>query len=132
MTGRDLADARTHAGLTQKSLASLVGVTQERVSEWEHDRRHLSRAMLDRVAAALGVRPAALLGELENLAELRRAAGLSQSDLAAVVGVSQRTYSRIEHGLRPLEPVARRRLSATLGLPQRRLSAAWEASSRSA
>ena len=53
-TAKAVYDARTHAGLTQKQLAALVGTTQSVISRLEDgDYNKHSLAMLERIAAAL-------------------------------------------------------------------------------
>jgi transcriptional regulator with XRE-family HTH domain len=55
---------------------------------------------------------------LENtIPEHRKRLGLSQSQLARLVGVAEPTMWQVEHGKREPWPAIRQRLSQTLGVP---------------
>lgn len=51
--GRRVQEAREGAGLSQEELASLVGVTQSALSNYELGKRRLYLANLERIARAL-------------------------------------------------------------------------------
>ena len=53
----------------------------------------------------------------ENLAAWRRACGLNQREAAAVLGMSQSTYRRLECGLRTAVRDKAKRIMATTGVP---------------
>lgn len=57
-----LAALRTQKGLTQAALAQKLGVTQATVANYESGRREPSIAMLRKIAQALGVDIATLIG----------------------------------------------------------------------
>jgi len=59
--GRRIRRARTRAGLSQAALAERLGCARPTVCRWERGRREPSLGVLVRIAAAVGVRPAALL-----------------------------------------------------------------------
>lgn len=50
-----------------------------------------------------------------RLAWARQAAGVSQDELAAYVGMSRRTIGRVEHGARALRPAERAAAARALG-----------------
>ena len=53
--GQALLGARAKEGLTQKALASRIGVTQANLSQMEHGKRPIGKAMAKRLAQALDV-----------------------------------------------------------------------------
>ena len=60
--GKTIADARRACGLTQKELASKVGVTAQAVSKWERGSSCPDIAILDEIADSLCVSVLELLG----------------------------------------------------------------------
>jgi transcriptional regulator with XRE-family HTH domain len=98
---------RVSRGLTQAALGALVGTSQGRVGDWEQARNTPTARGVSRLAAALEVAPADLLhpvpsGRRLTLRQLREHAGLSQRDIAELLGLSQAAVTRIERGLLPL------------------------------
>jgi DNA-binding XRE family transcriptional regulator len=74
-----------------------------------------------------------------RLAWAREATGISQAELAAYVGVSQATISRVEHGERAMRPTERAAAAralgcsiATLAMPAIALPAASNGNGRAA
>ena len=66
--GRRLQEIRTDAGLTQSGLARALNTSQSAISQMERGEREPSFRMLRRLARALGVSPAHLLGrDVEEL-----------------------------------------------------------------
>lgn len=61
--GPQLRDIRTAKGITQAALAEKIGVAQTTVSAWELGIAEPSIARLRRIARALGVTTADLIGE---------------------------------------------------------------------
>lgn len=61
--GKRLQQIRTDAGISQSALARDVEVSQSAISQMESGERQPSFDMLRRLAKALGVSPAHLLGE---------------------------------------------------------------------
>ncbi|MEX2374805.1 MAG: XRE family transcriptional regulator [Dehalococcoidia bacterium] len=61
--GKRLQQIRTDAGLSQTALAREVDTSQSAISQMEAGERQPSFDMLRRLAKALGVSPAHLLGE---------------------------------------------------------------------
>lgn len=62
--GRRVRDARTQARVTQKDLGDRIGVTSQQVQKYEAGRSRMAVSMLCRVAGALDVAPATLVGGL--------------------------------------------------------------------
>ena len=116
LLGSGIRDARMAAGLSQKELGDLLEVPQTRISLME--RGKVDQATADRVLRVLAdrqeeLRAATAKGmklpapeernqgnpELgQRISEARRAAGLSQKELAAMLGLSQGSVSYMEQG----------------------------------
>lgn len=62
-TGQRIKEARKKAGLTQAALAEKLGISYVGVSQWENDLRNPKYETLQRIATALGVSVADLLGQ---------------------------------------------------------------------
>lgn len=62
--GVRVRDARSRVGITQRELGERIGVTSQQVQKYEAGRSRMAVSMLCRVADALGVAPAALVGGL--------------------------------------------------------------------
>lgn len=62
--GRRVHDARLRAGLTQRELGESIGLTFQQVQKYEKGQSRMAVSTLCRIAKALGVPPAALVGEL--------------------------------------------------------------------
>lgn len=85
---------------TQERLADEVGVSVLTVGQWESLKMEPSGQNLLRLAQVLGVSPLDLYeaGGGPTLKDLRRAAGLSQPDAAAIVQMSVDSVHRYETG----------------------------------
>ena len=59
--GHNIRLARESAGLTQKELATRIGVAQARIAEWERGKVDPTGSTLIKIAAALGIEPGELL-----------------------------------------------------------------------
>jgi DNA-binding XRE family transcriptional regulator len=55
--GRMLKGARVRAGMTQKQLASVIGVPQSHISEYEKNKRRIPQAKADELAKVLKTVP---------------------------------------------------------------------------
>lgn len=64
--GRNIRLARINSGLSQRTLADVLGVTRPNVSEIEAGRRDISAVWLWRLANLFSVEIAALLPEYEH------------------------------------------------------------------
>lgn len=132
-----LTRARLAAGLTVAELARAVHVTRTTVSAWERAQRGVARHHWPALGAALGLEPhevAALFAEypaarldglrLPSLAGARRAAGLTQRELAEQVGVAPTTLSMWESAGVPVPAAVASRLGQLLGTDLRLLASA--------
>lgn len=79
MIGERIKEARKRAGMTQKELGAAVGVAEITIRHYENDRNHPPLQMIEKIAAALNVRPAQLAGwsdtnkdDLDYLARILR------------------------------------------------------------
>lgn len=68
--GVRLRSLRAGAGLDQKALAARLGITHSMVSKYEGGRKTPSTTMLDRIAAALDLSPAARAELVDQVGEL--------------------------------------------------------------
>lgn len=98
-----LSKLRVAKGLTQGKLAELAGLTQQTVSFLERGNLNMSVNTAKKLAAVLGVEWYELCEDRSKtsrsiIAEARRAKGMTQSELAKAVGVSQTTLSHAEAG----------------------------------
>ena len=64
--GRRLKDLREHRGMTQETLADLSGLHPTYISGIERGRRNVSLENIGRLAAAFGISPSDLVGELKE------------------------------------------------------------------
>jgi transcriptional regulator with XRE-family HTH domain len=131
---RGLGQLRRDRGLTQRAFRSALGIGPTAVISWEHGRVRVPVHRLDDVAGVLGIDRATVLrlgaqtprgrtGE-RPLADLRRAAGLTQRELALHLAVTIRTVAHWEAGTRPLSLAAARPLARLLRRPLPRILAA--------
>lgn len=122
-----LKEVRKSAGLSQKEVAIRIGVKQNTYSYWENGKSRMNSESLAKLAKLFGVTTDYLLNDIQNksannkelddcqlqpyklpnekekvmsnrLKELRSSAGLTQKELATVLGVAQPTLSGWETG----------------------------------
>lgn len=102
-------------GLTQRTLAKMLGCLQETVLQWEQDVCIPLARRWPRIEAVLG---AGLVPDPPGLAGRIRAArlhlGLTQAELAAKAGVDVRTIRNTERGLRVQSRATAARLRTVL------------------
>ena len=55
--GERIKQYRYEAGMTQEELAAALGVTQENISQIEHDKINITLVKLNELCDALGVSP---------------------------------------------------------------------------
>lgn len=94
------------------------------VDRWEQDPR--KREALARARQALG--EVAYAKKPHSLAGIRMSKGLSQSQLAKLVGTTQPHLSRIEHGGEKIYLDTAKRLAVALGISLDELAAAIDVS----
>ncbi|WP_415954374.1 helix-turn-helix domain-containing protein [Streptomyces sp. KLOTTS4A1] len=92
-----LRAARTAAGTSVARIAQAAGVSERAVSLYLAGTRTPRPEILPRLAAAVGVDPAALCTvERETLAHLRIFTGRSRSAMARTLGMAEETYRQVE------------------------------------
>ncbi|NUK16940.1 helix-turn-helix transcriptional regulator [Streptomyces lunaelactis] len=136
MAGRGITDfdpaalvrLRTRARLSQPGLAALARAHGARIGPthlclYEQGRRRPQLSTVRALAVALGVEVSALLraSESEDVARLRLAAGLTQRDVAALLGIAASRWSRVERGRVRLEEGLLPTAARVLGTPVSRL-----------
>ena len=110
--GRRLREARRRAGLSQAEVAARLGIRQGYVSRVELGTENITLSACVRFAQAVGClfspefmppEPRDSDGGIaefaRHLREARRRAGLSQAALAARLGMTQASVSRVERGV---------------------------------
>lgn len=60
--GENLTEAREKAGMSQKGLAELLGITPTRLNYWEKNKREPNIEMIQKIASALKIPVGKLLG----------------------------------------------------------------------
>ncbi|MCU9809307.1 helix-turn-helix domain-containing protein [Paraclostridium sp. AKS46] len=124
--GNILRELRKEKGLSGKELADVLKVHKGSISNWETDRRSPDKEMLNTIAEYFEVSVDYLLGRTNiknldinkkgdiehinpnpsklifanHLKQLRESTGLSQVDLAKIIGVSPSTIGMYEQGRR--------------------------------
>jgi transcriptional regulator with XRE-family HTH domain len=75
--GARIAQARRERGMTQRDLASAMGLSKSLIAFWEQGERDVRTNLLPRLAGVLQMTAAELLGiEDDTVAELKRLRGL--------------------------------------------------------
>jgi transcriptional regulator with XRE-family HTH domain len=105
-----LTEARLRSGLTMTELARALHISRPTLSLWEKGRRRPARSLWPRLAAVLGLElaevaalfadhpPARLDGRpLPSLSMVRRRSGMTQRELAGLVGVAPTTLAMWEN-----------------------------------
>lgn len=95
--GDVLAARRRALGLVQDEVARRVGVSRQRVTEWEQGATAPHPHRLRTLAEAVGLAPGQLV-DRTSLRGRRYAAGLTQTDAAAAVGISAGRWGSWERG----------------------------------
>jgi len=85
-----LTSLRTAQGWTQKDLAQAVGISKKLISFYERGRSVLSREMLERMVAAMGLGPAAIDSHLASLQSIRASAEILDSPVGPTAGEHRR------------------------------------------
>jgi transcriptional regulator with XRE-family HTH domain len=100
-SGELLRVRREAARLSQPQLGERVGVDKTTISKYETGHRKPGVDRFDALVAELGVDPTDLLSEgpgAGTLAQLRKAAGLTQAEAATEAGLNRTQYSGLERG----------------------------------
>ena len=124
----ELRAAARRRGLSLKELASLMGVNYGHLCSVANGRRPWTPMMTERATAVLGEVPGQgvvyrrggpVQGESTGIREQARAQGLSQRELADLVGVSATYMSQVARGRRTMSPQVQARVEAALKAPAR-------------
>ncbi len=114
--GDHLRKARLDRGIFQEHVARELGVSLPTIVNWETNHTRVATRLMPKVVAFLGYDPreeAERLGD--RIRALRERQGLSQSALAAKLGVNPSTVTRWERGrVRKLFPGVLRRFEEFL------------------
>jgi transcriptional regulator with XRE-family HTH domain len=125
--GDQIRAARTRLGMTQRALATRIGVDKSAVAQWEGGGggKGIRTQNLVKVARVLQIKPSSLLGEDTDpfhigdriqasqhkvlvghqLMLAREAVGLTQAKMARAYGMSPNKLNQWEHGLYYPEPL---------------------------
>ena len=107
--GQIIRYRRTLKGLTTRQLAEKVGIVPATLILYENDKHAVKRNTAVAIAAVLEIDHKVLLDEYglfvdypfnEKLKKVRNSLGLSQSEIAEKIGVSQTCYSSWERAAR--------------------------------
>lgn len=83
-TGQRIKEARKKAGLTQKELATKLGIAYQTLAQWENDLRNPKPGTLEKIANALGINWLCLIPGIERgsyiAADVIERAGLTVTD----------------------------------------------------
>jgi transcriptional regulator with XRE-family HTH domain len=106
-------------------------VSLSAVKKWELGLRKPDEAVASRLASALGVEPGSLglaIPDIDSatLATIRRCRRITIPEMAATVGVSERTLTRVESG--ELLPPDTEAYAKAYGITLAQLAAAWRRS----
>ena len=127
-TESEFRAAARRRGLTVKEVAALMGVNYGHLCSVANGRRPWSPMLRERAMAVLGEVPGQgvvyrrgglVQGESTGIREQARAQGLSQRELAGLVGVSATYMSQVARGRRNMSPQVQARVEAVLGAPAR-------------
>ena len=95
--GEQLRKRRMDLGISQRKLASQLGVNRTSIEHWERNMVQPARWMVPRIREFLGLQPLQPLTSFgERLTAYRRDLGLSQEALARRLGVHKTTVVRWE------------------------------------
>lgn len=130
-----IAVARSRAGFTQEQLANAIGVDKRQVSAWECGRFAVRAIVAKRIAAVLNTDWVQLIdvqsnGDYSTIATARKSAGLTQTQLAKAVNVSQSQISNYEHGVSRPSAQTLQRIADVLGIDVKELEAPSDARKR--
>jgi transcriptional regulator with XRE-family HTH domain len=115
--GDHLRQRRLDLGLLQREAAEQLGVDPSTVTNWELNRTSPALRLLPRIIGLLGFDPSSCGAAIgERLKAYRRHAGISQEQLARLLGLDPCRLSRWERGLQVPTGRYARLAAAFLGL----------------
>lgn len=108
--------ARMKAGLTQEELSELLGVSRTQLQRWEYGYNRIRVHNLKRIAEVLNVDDWTDLMEekVSKITTARLKAGLTQKELADLLGVWLTQEQRWEHSFNNIEPDVLKRIADAL------------------
>ena len=127
-TESEFRAAARRQGLTVKEVAALMGVNYTHLCSVANGRRPWTPMLRERAMAVLGEVPGQgvlyrrgglVQGESTGIREQARAQGLTQSELAGLVGVSATYMSQVARDRRNMSPQVQARVEAVLKAPAR-------------
>lgn len=125
--GSTLKMLRLRKGMTQAELSKVSGIYQNQISNYEKGNRSPSPKIAEKLLAALDA-PAEYWESFqktakteypalaENIKKLRQNMGLTQTELAKIIGTTQAKLSGYENGLHIPNPIQLTRLAAFFGV----------------
>ena len=124
-----LRGARVRAELSGAEVARRSGVGTSTYSQWELGKADPGVAALARCVDVLGI----TIGDVvkvdqsdEHLGDLRVSRGLTQGDLAGLVGVSPQHIGALERGHASMSAVLTQKIAGALGYDRSRVERAFE------
>jgi transcriptional regulator with XRE-family HTH domain len=124
-----LRDLRNGKDWSQSRLAAEIGVTHATITSWESGWRTPEPDNLVRLAAALGVDPAVLIGTPRDrwtLTDLRNTKGLQQGEAAELAHIAPRRLRHIEIGANNLTDEVAAVLASVYDVPVEEIRACWQ------
>jgi transcriptional regulator with XRE-family HTH domain len=121
--------ARRANHLSRGELARLADISPGAVSAWETERATPQADTLARVTSILGIGIDDVVHiepEKRSLGDLRIYAGMTQSQLANMVGISTTSIAALERGESRLRPDTAKAIAKALRLPAREVTAAYD------
>lgn len=121
--------ARQANHLSRGELARLADISPGAVSAWETERATPQADTLAKVTSILGIgidEVVHIEPDKRSLGDLRIYAGLTQSQLAAAIGISTTSVAALERGESRMRPEVAKAIAKTLRLPIREINAAYD------
>lgn len=110
--GDNIKRIREAKGISQYKLAQMLNISQQSVDQWERSLTNPRKSNIDKISSILNVSVNELFGDADTnitaqrLRELREAKGLSQSEVAKLIGVTRTAYLHYETGrYRPIRKI---------------------------
>lgn len=126
--GKRIAYYRQKKGYTLSELADAVNIDASHISAIEHDVRQPSAGLLFRISEELGVNAKHLVDapskdatEGEKIRYCRILNGLTQSELANLLGVDTTYISRVERDITSLSDKRRKQIAKVLSFNEKRI-----------
>lgn len=126
--GEKLRLLRTANCMTQLELANVIHVHQSTITTWELDLKTPSAVNISRLCKIFCIEPDELIGAvprkdfqnfealITNLKRLREAKGMSQAELAGMLGIHYTSLNNIESGKRRPNVKTVKRMADILGV----------------